>query len=143
MRVLRTAAAMAICLWLVLPGTQTFAVCINHHGGVALELADDGAHSCSEQDGRGRLTERTAAITASHVHCCGDCTDVVLRGAGDAVPSGEHPTKRTRARATDEVDQAASLNTSAHLRAEASGRPHPRARTFDLHSTTGLTVLRL
>ncbi len=143
MRVLRTVAAMAICLWLVLPGTQTFAVCINHHGGVALELAVGGAHACSEQDGRGRLSEHTAAISASHVHCCGDCTDVVLRGAGDAVPSSEDSTKRTRVRAADAVDQAASLKTCAHALAEASGRPHPRARTYDLHSATGFTVLRL
>ncbi len=143
MRTLRAATVIAICLWLVLPGTSTFAFCIDHHGSVALEVAVGDACARSEEDGGSRSPERTVAMEAPVIHCCGDCTDVVLRGAEDAVPTGDASTKQSRERSADEIDQASSLSTNVDLLSTVPGRRHQTARTSDPHHTTGFTVLRL
>jgi len=143
MGVLRTAATVVICLWLMLPGTSTFALCIDHHGGVALQVAVGDACAGPGQDGAGRSTERPSQMAAPDVHCCGDCTDVVLRGAGDAVPSSDSSTKRTRERAVDEIAEEASLCTCDHLSAVVSGGKQRDESPPELHPSTGFTVLRL
>ncbi len=142
MRALRTATVITICLWLVLPGTQTFALCFGHDGGVALEHAAGHACGCSE-DGDGAPLTRAMAIEASATGCCGDCTDVVLNGAEAAVTPADVTSKHTREQRTDEATQAVSHGVGSHLQTGLSVELHSLVPSAERPSATGFTILRL
>jgi hypothetical protein len=75
-------------------------------------------------------------------HCTG-CTDVVLRGAGDAMPSSSGAAKQVRERRADEITQTTSPDAVTSLHVALSSEFHSSAPIEEGSPTKDSTVLRL
>ena len=142
-RTLRAACTVFICLWLVLPGTYAFALCFSHDGTVALEVAPGHGRGCSDSEhGRGQQLDRPV-FTSHEIACHGDCTDLVLRGANEAIPPGGVSTKHAPEQRTEDVTQAAPYRVGSQLQTELTPRFLSLAPSPERPPAADFTVLRL
>ncbi len=145
MKVLRTAALIAVCLGLMLPSAHALALCIDSDGSLALEVAVDGA--CGGAKTRNHKTARQqaegASFMATAVSGCGACTDVVLRGSGAVVPLPDASDRSRHLRATDETAIPVDPFVESRPGGCSSAGSSSSTPIVELPDTRGSAVLRL